>query len=168
MTPATSMCAAVALSGSASTEGAAPPLRSRRTKWGASVARSRSTGVARAKEETTADVSSAIADMMHLGWFSRAGTPRPRHGFPARSRYAPPRGGPAMVDDKAGSIPKPDSDAPEGKWDKSALERFVKGEITLAELEGVDAESQNKLVHLGYRLLTSGKLEDARLLFEGL
>lgn len=70
--------------------------------------------------------------------------------------------------DKGGSIPKPEGEAPEGKWDTNALERFVKGELTLAELEGVDGDSQNKLAHLGYRLLTSGKLEDAKLVFEGL
>lgn len=72
------------------------------------------------------------------------------------------------AEDKSGSIPKPEGDDPEAKWDEEALQKFVKGELTLAELQGVDKDSQQKLVHLGYRMLTAGKLQDARLVFEGL
>ncbi len=71
-------------------------------------------------------------------------------------------------EDKGGSIPGPEGDAPEGGWQSEALEKFVRGDITLAELEGVDGESQSKIAHLGHRMLTSGKLDDAKLLFEGL
>lgn len=76
-------------------------------------------------------------------------------------------------DDRSGTLPSPpgdtlSADAAEKLWDSEALQRFVKGEITLAELQGVDAESQEKVAQLGYRLLGAGKLEDARLLFEGL
>jgi tetratricopeptide (TPR) repeat protein len=53
-------------------------------------------------------------------------------------------------------------------WDKETLEKFVKGEITLGEMAGVDADSQTKIVQMGHRLLSSGKLDDAKLIFEGL
>lgn len=51
---------------------------------------------------------------------------------------------------------------------KDVLEKFAKGEITLAEMAGVDGDSQKKIADMGFRLLTSGKLEDARMIFEGL
>lgn len=57
---------------------------------------------------------------------------------------------------------------PPPPFDPTQLERFAKGELTLAELEGVDANSQRKLAEMGYRLLESGKLDDAKHLFEGL
>lgn len=77
------------------------------------------------------------------------------------------------TDDRSGTLPSPAGDsltaeAAAALWDSEALQRFVKGDITLAELQGVDAGSQEKVAQLGYRLLGAGKLEDARLLFEGL
>lgn len=65
-------------------------------------------------------------------------------------------------------LPPPSIGAGEAIWDPATLERFVRGEVTLAELEGVDADSQSKLAQLGYRLLSSGKLTEARSVFEGL
>jgi Flp pilus assembly protein TadD len=70
--------------------------------------------------------------------------------------------------DKGGAIPGPAADAEEPTWSKEQLESFIKGEVTLAELEGIDGESQQKVAQLGYRLLTAGRLADARALFEGL
>ncbi|MFZ9888482.1 MAG: hypothetical protein ACO3JL_13370, partial [Myxococcota bacterium] len=65
-------------------------------------------------------------------------------------------------------LPQPKSAAGEVAWDAATLARFVRGEVTLAELEGVDGDSQGKLAQLGYRLLSSGKLIEARSVFEGL
>lgn len=62
-----------------------------------------------------------------------------------------------MVDTK-GEVP----------WPQERLKKFARGDLTLAELEGVDGDSQKKLAELGYRLLESGKLDDARRIFEGL
>lgn len=72
------------------------------------------------------------------------------------------------TNDKGGSIPRPDGAAEEAAWTKEQLERYIRGEVTLAELEGIDGESQQKVAQLGYRLLTSGRLTEARLIFEGL
>jgi tetratricopeptide (TPR) repeat protein len=65
-------------------------------------------------------------------------------------------------------IKEPEGGIPEGSFDDEMLEKFVKGEITLAEIQGVDGESQTKLANMGHTLLTSGKLEEARQIFEGL
>lgn len=45
---------------------------------------------------------------------------------------------------------------------------FVKGHITLGELEGITKQEQYKMAERGYGLLESGKLEDAKAVFEGL
>lgn len=61
-----------------------------------------------------------------------------------------------------------DEDLPQASWNEEALQKYIEGEITLADLQGVDAASQTKLAELGYRLLDTGKLADARAIFEGL
>jgi tetratricopeptide (TPR) repeat protein len=73
-----------------------------------------------------------------------------------------------MTDDEIPNIPEPEGGVPEDAFDKETLEKFIKGDITLAEMQGVDPESQEKLAGLGYNLLTSGKLEEAKQMFEGL
>lgn len=68
-----------------------------------------------------------------------------------------------MADEK-----KTDEQGEELDIPKELLEKFAKGELTLAELAGVDGESQKKVADMGHRLLTSGKLHEARQIFEGL
>lgn len=61
-----------------------------------------------------------------------------------------------------------DANLPQPSWNEEALKKYVEGEITLADLQGVDGESQTKLAEMGYRLLNTGKLADAKAIFEGL
>ncbi|MCA9730117.1 MAG: hypothetical protein KC729_20705 [Candidatus Eisenbacteria bacterium] len=49
-----------------------------------------------------------------------------------------------------------------------AVRGFVTGDLTLAQLEGLSAEELYRLADIGYDLLSEGKLEDARRIFEGL
>lgn len=53
-------------------------------------------------------------------------------------------------------------------WDLRRLRRFVDGELSLAELQGVSEEALTKLAEIGYKLFNQGKLERARRIFEGL
>jgi len=49
-----------------------------------------------------------------------------------------------------------------------AIERFVAGELTFAELEGFSSAQAEEIASLGHQLYGQGALEDARTLFEGL
>ncbi len=53
-------------------------------------------------------------------------------------------------------------------WDKKALKKFVKGKITLAELQGFSKETQYKLAELGFNMISGGKLDEAEKIFRGL
>ncbi len=46
--------------------------------------------------------------------------------------------------------------------------RYVRGEITLAELEGIDEGQLYTIAEIGYVLMEEGKLEEARKIYEGL
>ena len=46
--------------------------------------------------------------------------------------------------------------------------KFVAGVITLGELEGVTKEQQYEMAKLGHRFIRSGKLKEAKAVFEGL
>ncbi len=48
------------------------------------------------------------------------------------------------------------------------LERFLLGELTLAQVQGITMEQAYAYAQLGYNVLQQGKLEDARKVFEGL
>lgn len=49
-----------------------------------------------------------------------------------------------------------------------AVQGFLLGDLTLAQLEGLSAEDLYQVADLGYDLMMEGRLEDARKLFEGL
>lgn len=53
-------------------------------------------------------------------------------------------------------------------WDQKALKRFLKGKITLAELQGFSQETQYKLAELGFNMIGGGKLDEAEKIFRGL
>lgn len=48
------------------------------------------------------------------------------------------------------------------------IQGFLKGELTLAELEGMTADQAAAIAETGCELAESGRLEEARVLFEGL
>ena len=48
------------------------------------------------------------------------------------------------------------------------IKKFVRGEITLAQLEGVSRDQLYDFAELGYTMFKSGKLDDAQIVFEGL
>ncbi len=52
--------------------------------------------------------------------------------------------------------------------DRALLRRFVRGEITFAELEGMTAEDALALAETGHGFFKSGRIEEARTIFEGL
>jgi tetratricopeptide (TPR) repeat protein len=51
-------------------------------------------------------------------------------------------------------------------WDR--IQGFLRGELTLAELEGMSWDDAAKIAEAGCELAESGRLEEARVLFEGL
>ncbi|MFO0724721.1 MAG: tetratricopeptide repeat protein [Myxococcota bacterium] len=53
-------------------------------------------------------------------------------------------------------------------WHPAKLQQFIRGQITLGELEEVSAPEQRKIAELGQRFLTEGKLDNAQKIFEGL
>lgn len=52
--------------------------------------------------------------------------------------------------------------------ERRLLRRFVRGELTFAQLEGVGPDEARKLARLGHELFGRGRLHDARILFEGM
>lgn len=68
------------------------------------------------------------------------------------------------------------STVPEVKWEKGQpqtvtpenMNRFVRGELTWAQVTGVSMEQAYAMAELGYNLFNQGKFEDARKIFEGL
>lgn len=53
-------------------------------------------------------------------------------------------------------------------WDPVRIEQFLRGQITLGDLEGITKHEQYEMAKVGYSYLTSGKLDRARTVFEGL
>lgn len=49
-----------------------------------------------------------------------------------------------------------------------AVQGFLLGDLTLAQLEGISAEEMYAVASLGHDLLEEGKVEEARKIFEGL
>lgn len=47
-------------------------------------------------------------------------------------------------------------------------ERLARGEITLADLIGMSKERQYEIAKVGYQLMNSGKLDEARAIYRGL
>ncbi|MDF1563706.1 MAG: hypothetical protein P1V51_11730 [Deltaproteobacteria bacterium] len=52
--------------------------------------------------------------------------------------------------------------------EKGLLRRFVRGELTFAQLEGLGEREARRLADLGHELFRRGRLHDARVLFEGM
>jgi Flp pilus assembly protein TadD len=48
------------------------------------------------------------------------------------------------------------------------VEQWLKGEMTLAQLEGLDEDTVYEMADMGYSLFEAGRLGDAQALFEGL
>jgi tetratricopeptide (TPR) repeat protein len=53
-------------------------------------------------------------------------------------------------------------------WEPERLARFAAGNLTIAALENISKEKLYEMADVGYRLLTQGKLEDAKKIFSGL
>lgn len=51
---------------------------------------------------------------------------------------------------------------------EEAIQGFIEGDLTLAQLEGLTAEDLYGIADMGYDLLSEGKLDDAQTIFEGL
>jgi len=75
---------------------------------------------------------------------------------------------------KAGGKPEAPGQAKTGPAKKEEgvtlekMRKFVRGEITLAQLENMSREKLYDFAELGYSLFQSGKLEEATRIFEGL
>lgn len=59
-----------------------------------------------------------------------------------------------------------DALAPMDLWNR--IRAFLQGELTLAEVEGMTWEKAAEIADVGCQLAQSGRLEEARVLFEGL
>lgn len=53
-------------------------------------------------------------------------------------------------------------------WDPELIERFIVGEITLGELEGIPKKAQYEYAEIGYRYLQQGNRQRAEKIFRGL
>jgi predicted Zn-dependent protease len=53
-------------------------------------------------------------------------------------------------------------------WDPADLEKFILGEITLGELEGIPKSAQYEYAEIGYRFLQQGDKDKAFKIFSGL
>ncbi len=72
----------------------------------------------------------------------------------------------AEVDEEMEEIT--DEDACSVEEIEEAIEGFLTGDLTLAQLEGMTAEDLYGIADMGYDLLEEGKVDDAQKLFEGL
>src|SRR5262249_26625293 len=57
---------------------------------------------------------------------------------------------------------------PEVQIPKELVERLAYGEITLAELVGLSRRTLYAIAEVGYQMLTSGKLQEAKQIYQGL
>ena len=53
-------------------------------------------------------------------------------------------------------------------WHPARLQQFIRGQITLGELQGVSKKEPHRIAELGHRFLSEGKLDNATKIFEGL
>jgi tetratricopeptide (TPR) repeat protein len=53
-------------------------------------------------------------------------------------------------------------------WHPDRVKQFMKGQITLGDLEGITKVEQYEMAKIGYSYLTSGKLDKAKTVFDGL
>ena len=69
---------------------------------------------------------------------------------------------------KKGEIPVEYTDTYPTTFTQENLEKFVMGEITWAELEGMSMEEAYAIADLGYTLFEQGRYDDSQTVFEGL
>lgn len=61
-----------------------------------------------------------------------------------------------------------DSKTPEVKIPQELAERLANSEITMADFLGLTRNTLYAIAEVGYQMITSGKLEDAKQIYEGL
>ena len=65
--------------------------------------------------------------------------------------------------------PEPEDEQPAGKkYHETHLAKFLMGQMTLGDLEGITKQQQYQIAEIGHAYLTSGKLDEAKRVFEGL
>ena len=66
--------------------------------------------------------------------------------------------------------PEPEGEQPpEGKtYHEQHIAKFLMGQMTLGDLEGITKQQQYEIAEIGHAYLTSGKLDEAKKVFEGL
>lgn len=69
---------------------------------------------------------------------------------------------------KKGEIPVEYTDTFPTTFTQENLEKFIMGEITWAELEGMSMEEAYAIADLGYTLFEQGRYDDAQTVYEGL
>ena len=69
---------------------------------------------------------------------------------------------------KKGEIPVEYTDTYPTTFTQENLEKFIMGEITWAELEGMSMEEAYAIADLGYTLFEQGRYDDSQTVFEGL
>lgn len=101
--------------------------------------------------------------------------PKGRRGFKVGDQSADQpeeekRGRPRSVADALRLANKLDAaEAADGKiYPPQQLEAFLAGRITLGDLEGITKQEQYQMAEIGHNYLTSGKLDEAKTMFEGL
>ncbi|RMG21019.1 MAG: hypothetical protein D6729_01795 [Deltaproteobacteria bacterium] len=52
--------------------------------------------------------------------------------------------------------------------ERELVRRFLRGEVTFAQLEGFTVEEARRIAKMGHRLYEEGRYDEARILFEGL
>jgi tetratricopeptide (TPR) repeat protein len=68
-------------------------------------------------------------------------------------------------------IDKPETEEgePAGRtYNETHLGKFLMGQLTLGDLEGVTKQQQYQIAEIGHAYLTSGKLDEAKMVFDGL
>jgi tetratricopeptide (TPR) repeat protein len=72
-------------------------------------------------------------------------------------------------EDKAPSVEAEENKKGGAKgWHPERVKQFLRGQITLGDLEGITKPEQYEMAKIGYSYLTSGKLDKAKTVFEGL
>jgi tetratricopeptide (TPR) repeat protein len=88
-----------------------------------------------------------------------------------RSKKAQPRSLKEILGDE-NAPPTPEMEAAKKKgvkaWHPDRVKQFLRGQITLGDLEGITKPEQYEMAKIGYSYLTSGKLDKAKTVFEGL
>src|SRR5688572_18208808 len=120
-----------------------------------------------AKTETKVKVPSASE-------LDKAAPKAKKAAIPPPQRTPAPAKKPAPAPKQKAAPPVPEkpaakkSNAKRVAWDPKRLMKFVAGVITLGELEGITKAQQYDMAKLGHRFIRTGKLKEAKAVFEGL